>query len=128
MTTGSLIFACLMGAMFVACILYVVFGQVTVRKLRKNPKTKEVLGLEYVSGWDIINVAQALAIPRSWSRKLEKSPLSTIYANSAVLFENTSKLDRLLGTVFYWLLMTSGLSGALLVLLNSFGLIPDVKA
>ncbi len=113
--------------MFLACILYVIFGQVTVRKLRKNPKTKGELGLEYVSGWDIINVAQALAIPRSWSRKFEKSQLSSIHANTQVLFENTTKLDRFLGAVFYWLLMTSGLSGALLVLLNFLGLISNTK-
>ncbi|QUM85731.1 hypothetical protein [Moritella sp. 28] len=107
--------------MFLACILYVIFGQVTVRKLRNNPKTKDQLGLEYASGWDIINVAQALAFPRSWSRKLEKSPLSSMYANSQILFENTNKFDRFLGIVFYWLFMTSGLTGALLVLLNFLG-------
>lgn len=84
--------------------------------------------MEYVSGWDIINVAQALAIPRSWSRQLEKSPLSSIYAKSGVLFENTSKFDRLLGSVFYWLLMISVLSGILLVFLNFIGLISDAKA
>jgi len=107
--------------MFLACILYVIFGQVTVRKLRNNPRTKDQLGLEYASGWDIINVAQALAFPRSWSRKLEKSPLSSMYANSQILFENTNKFDRFLGIVFYWLFMTSGLTGALLVLLNFLG-------
>lgn len=54
---------------FFACILYVLFGQLTVRKLRKNPNTKDLLGVEYVSGWDIINVAQAFAFPRSWTKK-----------------------------------------------------------
>ncbi|QUM89957.1 hypothetical protein HWV03_14670 [Moritella sp. 36] len=110
----------LAGCIFSA-ILYVAFGQITVRKLRNNPKTKDQLGLEYASGWDIINVAQALAFPRSWSRKLEKSPLSSMYANSQILFENTNKFDRFLGIVFYWLFMTSGLTGALLVLLNFLG-------
>jgi hypothetical protein len=109
--------------MFLTAILYVAFGQVTVKKLRKNPKTKDALGLEYVSGWDIINVAQALAIPRSWSRKLEKSPLSSMYANSDLLFENTSKLDRMLGAVFYWLLMISGLSAPLIIFMNDLGFI-----
>ena len=108
--------------MFLSCILYVIFGQVTVRKLRKNPKTKDQLGVEFASGWDIINVAQALAIPRSWSRKLESSPLSSLNANSDVLFENTSKFDRCLGAIFYWLFITSAVSGALLVLLNSLGI------
>lgn len=109
--------------MFLTAILYVAFGQVTVKKLRKNPKTKDALGLEYVSGWDIINVAQVLAIPRSWSRKLEKIPLSSIYANSDLLFENTSKLDRILVAVFYWLLMISGLSVPIIILMNDFGFI-----
>jgi len=110
----------LAGCIF-STILYVAFGQITVRKLRNNPKTKDQLALEYASGWDIINVAQALAFPRSWSRKLEKSPLSSMYANSQILFENTNKFDRFLGIVFYWLFMTSGLTGALLVLLNFLG-------
>src|SRR5690554_7670856 len=56
--------------MLIACVLYVVFGQVTVRKLRKNSKTRDELGLQLVSGWDIINVAQALSFPESWSKKL----------------------------------------------------------
>ena len=109
--------------MFLTAILYVAFGQVTIKKLRKNPKTKDALGLEYVSGWDIINVAQVLAIPRSWSRKLEKIPLSSIYANSGLLFENTSKLDRILVAVFYWLLMISGLSVPIIILMNDLGFI-----
>ena len=121
MTIESLLFAYLMAGMFIVCILYVAFGQITVRKLRKNPKTKDALGIEYASGWDIINVAQALAFPRSWSKKMENSPLSFMHANSELLHENTSRFDRLLGSIFYWLLMTSGLSGALLVLLNSLG-------
>jgi len=114
-----LFFACLMACMFITCILYVLFGQITVRKLRKNPKTRDALGLEYASGWDIINVAQALALPLSWSNKLQKSRFSFIYANAKVLLDNTNKLDRFLGGLFYWIMMFSGLSGAFIVLLNS---------
>ncbi|MDN3640871.1 hypothetical protein QWY82_18875 [Simiduia curdlanivorans] len=111
--------------MFISCVLYVLFGQITVRRLRKNPKTKDALGVEYASGWDIINVAQALAFPRSWSKKLESSPLSFMHANATLLLENTNTFDRFLGSLFYWLLMLSGLSGALLVLLNSMGVFPE---
>jgi len=122
MSTFSQLLAVIAFLMFWVCILYILFGQITVRKLRKNPKTKHALGMEYASGWDIINVATALAIPRSWSRKLEKSPLSYLYANSDLLFEHTTKFDQLLGAVFYWLLMFTGLCGPLLILLNAFGL------
>lgn len=106
----------------IACILYILFGQITVRKLRKNPETKDSLGLEYVSGWDIINVAQALAFPRSWSKKLESGRLSFLYADVAVIQSHTTKFDRFLGALFYWLLMVSGLSLALLALLDALGI------
>ncbi|MFT7680909.1 MAG: hypothetical protein ACI935_000342 [Moritella dasanensis] len=127
MSIFSQLFAFVFLFMFLACIFYVIFGQVTVRNLRKNPKTKDQLGVEFASGWDILNVAQAFAFPQSWSRKLEKSPLSPLNANSQILIENTSKFDRCLGAVFYWLFIISGLSGTLLVLLNFFGLISNTK-
>lgn len=107
--------------MLLSLILYVVFGQVTVRKLRKNPDTKNALGVEFASGWDIINVAQALAIPRSWSKKLENSPLSTLYAKSECLRKNTNRFDRTLAAIFYWFFTASGISMIVLVALNSFG-------
>ncbi|MCP4342507.1 MAG: hypothetical protein GY799_27410 [Desulfobulbaceae bacterium] len=107
--------------MFLALILYVIFGHIIVRKLRKNPSTRDALGVEFASGWDILNVAQALAIPRSWSKKLERGPLSSLYANSEILFTHTNKLDRILGAILYWLLTISGLVMICLVLLDTLG-------
>jgi surface polysaccharide O-acyltransferase-like enzyme len=62
-------------------IIYIIFGQVLVRKLRKNKITKNSLGLEFVSGWDILNVAFSLSYP-VWMRELaKKSPLSFLEAD-----------------------------------------------
>lgn len=122
MTTIQYLVGVLILATILTGILFVLFGQITVRKLRKNPKTKDLLGLEYVSGWDIINAAQALAFPRFLSKKLEKSPLSFMYANSMVLMENTNRFDRFLGSFFYWMMIVTGISGALVVLLESIGM------
>lgn len=122
MTTIQYYVGLLILATILTGIMFVLFGQITVRKLRKNPKTRNALGLEYVSGWDVINAAQALAFPRSWSKKLERSPLSFIYANSLILIENTNRLDRFLGSLFYWMMIVTGMSGALLVLLESVGI------
>lgn len=121
MTLYSQLLASASFLMILAAIFYVIFGQVTVRKLRKNPETKKELGFEYVSGWDIINVAQALALPRSWSRKLEKSPLSSMHASSDLLFKHTNKFDKILAIFFYWLFSFSGLCLITLVLLNWLG-------
>lgn len=125
MSTFSKLLAFVFIFMLIACVLYVVFGQITVRKLRKNPKTKNDLGLEFASGWDIINVAQALAFPEKWSKKLENSNISFLYANAKLLRENTTRLDKFLGAVFYWTMISSGLSGVLLVLLNTMGIFSE---
>lgn len=115
--------AILIASSIIVGVLYVIFGQITVKKLRKNPKTKDALGLEYASGWDIINVAQALALPKSWSRRMQASQLWFMHANATLLHEHTTTFDRILGFAFYWLLISSGLSGALLGFANYFGFI-----
>ena len=91
----------LMATAFIVGVLYVAFGQLTAKRLRKNPKTKDALGLKYVSGWDIINVAQALAFPIAWSKKLENRSLSFMHAKASLLLENTNRFDRLLGFALY---------------------------
>lgn len=106
---------------FLSMILYVLFGQLTVRRLRKNELLKNNLGIEFASGWDIINVAQTLAIPKMWSEKLENGSLSVFYVKSQFLRENTTRLDRVLAIVFYWVLTISGISLIALIALNALG-------
>lgn len=88
----------------IAMILFVLFGEVTVRKLRKNPVTKRVLGIEFYSGWDIMNIAGAFALPRWMNRKLRKSPLAALHADADLLEQYTNMFDRILGRAFFWLL------------------------
>ena len=107
---------------FLSLILYVFFGQITVRKLRKNPKTKDALGTEFASGWDILNAAQALAIPKAWAKILKSSPVSALYADVDVLYEYTTTFDKVLAFIFYWLFISSTGGLVLLVLLNALGL------
>ena len=110
-----------LAALFLAMILFVLFGQITVRKLRKNPKTKDELGIEFASGWDILNVAGALALPRWLNRKLRNSPLSYLYADADILDKNTNTFDRILATIFYGLFVFSGITLILLTVLNTLG-------
>lgn len=97
------------------------FGQITVRKLRKNPETKDALGIEFASGWDILNVAKVMAMPKKFAQKLKGTPKSVFYADIDLLYKHTSAFDRMLGAIFYWLYVFTGLSMILLVLLNTFG-------
>ena len=103
----------------VACVLYVIFGQVTVRKLRKNPTTKDKLGLEFASGWDILNVASAISRPEWLNEKYKNSKLSFFAADKALLYQNTTGADRLLARLFWYTYLISG-CGLILVLICSW--------
>lgn len=123
MTLFSLLLGINAICVLLGLVLYVVFGQVTVRRLRKNPATKNALGLEFASGWDVINAAQALSLPKAITNKLENSSLSPMYANSNLLRQSTTLSDRILAAVFYWLFILSSLSMMALVGINALGLI-----
>lgn len=110
--------------MLLVALFYVLFGQVTVRKLRKNSETKNSLGMELYGGYDIINVAQALSIPRSWARKLDEKSRRYSFgteANSDLLYENTTKFDRILARLTYWLMVSFMISVLLYVILETTG-------
>lgn len=112
-----------LGVVFVifACVFFVVFGQVTVRKLRKNPAVKDSLGLEFASGWDIVNVAHSLSMPIWLSDKLQEGPLSFLEADARAIREHINKLDLFLARTFCFFLYGSQLIILPLVILDAFG-------
>jgi len=122
MSTKITLFAICLLVLFISLTLFVIFGQITVRRLRKNPATKNELGLELMSGWDILNVAGALALPRWLNRKLRNTPLSSMYANADVLDKHTNLFDRALATVFYVLWVGSIVGILILVVLDKIGI------
>ena len=54
------------AVLLIAWILYLIFGQITVRKLERDAEVKARLGFEVISGWWIFNVAEALVLPESF--------------------------------------------------------------
>ncbi len=112
-----------LASILVTCILFILFGQVTVRKLRKNPGTKDHLGVQFAHGLDIINVAKALSLPKWFHKKLENAPLHFLYADSDLLYKHTTKFDRILARVFYLFLWVTGGGGIALALLDNFGIL-----
>jgi hypothetical protein len=110
MNIEDLIFAMGMFGFIFSLILYVAFGQTTVKKLRKNPETTSALGLQFASGWDIFNAAQALALSKYITRKLAESPIESFDASRELLGKNTSIVDKYLAFIFYWLFVVSIIS------------------
>lgn len=125
MSTFSLVLGCNVAVIFLSLFLYVLFGQITVRKLRKNPKTKSELGLEFACGWDILNVAQALAMPKKIQKVLEKGQLAFLSANSEIISQHTNRFDKALAIIFYWMFMGSAFCMILLMVMEELGFFPS---
>jgi len=121
MTLVQAILSVILAVIFISAILFVIFGQVTVRKLRKNPATKHALGIEFVSGWDIVNVAGALALPKTVAQKIKRNSVSMglgqgFEADLDLLYKHTTWFDRLLARLFYWSWASSGLASIVLTM------------
>lgn len=119
---SSLLGICVL-LLFIGLVIFVIFGQVTVRKLRKKPETKGALGIEFASGWDILNVAGALAMPRWVNKKLRNTQLASLYADAELLDKHTNRFDRFLAALFYLLWVLSVSSMLILIILNNFGML-----
>jgi uncharacterized membrane protein len=118
MSLSSYLLAMICLTSIIACILFVLFGQVTVRKLRKNPVTKDALGIKFVSGWDIFNAAMILTFTRKYGRRIKQVPFGTLHANADVLYEHTTRLDRVLARVFFVPWALTGVFAVALMLLD----------
>jgi hypothetical protein len=122
MSLFSLLLAIDFCIAIIGWILFVIFGQATVRKLRKNPETKDALGIEYISGWDILNVAQALTFTKKFNKQIKKAPFGTLHADAEVLYEHTTKLDRILARACFIPFMFAAFFGLALCLMDFLGL------
>jgi hypothetical protein len=116
------LFGLILSLMMVGLILFVIFGQKTVRKLRKNPATKDALGIQFIHGWDIGNVMMALALPEKITRLRKGSPLASLTADSELLKKHTTRFDQILAKILCTTMTSSVLSMFALMLADSFGI------
>lgn len=94
--------AIVFGILFIDLFLFLIFAWTTIRKLKKNPETKDALGFEFINGLSIFSVAQALSWPRSITQKTEKKTHSYMLANANLIHQHTNTFDKILARTFYW--------------------------
>jgi hypothetical protein len=116
------LFGIILSSMMVGLILFVVFGQKTVRKLRKNPATKNALGIQFISGWDIGNVMMALALPKKITRIIKRSPLAALAADTDLLKKHTTRFDQILAKILYTTIASSVLAMFTLMFADKLGI------
>ncbi|MCP4486333.1 MAG: hypothetical protein GY820_03300 [Gammaproteobacteria bacterium] len=120
-TIEFILFSTVLGSCFIAMILILVFARVTVRKLKNNPETMDALGLEYISGSNILNVVRVLAMPANRANKVSQNTMSFLYADAVILRKHTTKFDRILAIVLYCCLWFFLVGMTFLVLLSMLG-------
>ncbi len=79
------------------------------------------MGLEFYSGYDIFNVAQAVTLPRHMIRKFRDSKLGWLCADADIIYEHTSRFERVLGRVLYLASLLSAFGMLGIISLNSAG-------
>ncbi|KAB7627275.1 hypothetical protein [Alkalilimnicola sp. S0819] len=98
-------------------LFFLALGRTTVRRLDRTPETANCLGMEFMSGWRIFNVAYALVLPMAFFRMASKGPLAGLYANALVVRCHTGRVDQVLAHLFVWTsVCSSGLIFAVAVL------------
>lgn len=117
---SALLAGCAIGVM-IGWVFFLIFGRTTVRRLSKNPETKHRLGAEFVSGWRIFNVAEALVVPTSFFQKMQQGPLSGLWADAALLRQHASRADFVLAHLLFWSFVPSAALLVVTVLLDLVG-------
>ena len=121
MRSDTISFVLILSVVIIDSILFVMFGQKTVSKLRKNPDTKDALGGEFMSGRDIFNITIALGFPRELNRILKKSAFAPFNADVDLLEKHLTRFDLILAKVHFSLWMSSVLAMLIFMLLYKFG-------
>ncbi len=111
-----------MSVMIIDSILFVVFGQKAVRKLRKNPATRNMLGIKFIGGWDIVNVTIAFGFPRKLNRFLRRSAFAALNADADLLEQYLTRFDLILAKIHFSLWISWTLALFVLMLLDIIGI------
>lgn len=90
------------GIAFLAWVgLFVVFGLYTVRRLHRCPETRDRIGVEFVRGWTVVNVAMALSWPRRVVDYLDRHSHPVVHFHAATIRAHTTRADRVLARACY---------------------------
>lgn len=95
---GSL---CLVVCMGVYWTTFALLRLITVRRLLRDPQTRNRLGLDIFPGWQTLNVATTLSWPRAAGRYFDSRPLAMFRAHSQTVYAHTNLLDRCLARLCY---------------------------
>ena len=116
MITSTLLNGYAIGGFLLFWILFLIFSQFTVRKLKRNPETQNELGANFISIWHNFNIIYALVLPIRFLRLIGNGPIGGIYANADLIRQHTGVIDKVFAYLIFWI----GHLSILLVIMSTF--------
>ncbi len=83
-------------SMMVIVILFFIINIKTVRRLRKNPITRDELGFHLWWGWYALNVAEAVFFSKEWMAKRKKRSHGYMFANKDLVEQYTTPFEKII--------------------------------
>ncbi len=81
-------------------ILFFIINIKIVRKLRKNPVTKDELGFHLWWGWYALNISQALFFSKEWTNKRRNCSHGYMFANYDLVHQYTTRFEKVICKIF----------------------------
>ncbi len=97
-------------------ILFFIINIKTVRRLRKNPITKDAMGFYLFWGWYALNLSVALFASKKWMTKRRSYSDGYLFANPDLMRQYTTPFEKVICKLFVIL----GLFSVLGLLISSF--------
>jgi len=84
------------SSLIIAWILFCIINIKTVRRLRKNPITKDELGFHLWWGWYALNIAEAIFFSKEWMAKRKKRSHGYLFANKDLVEQYTTPFEKII--------------------------------
>ncbi len=111
---GLIVVLVLCFSLALAWILFFFINIKIVRRLKKNPITKDAMGFHLIWGWYALNISEALFFSREWVTKRRGCSHGFMFADYELIHQYTTPFEKLICKTFVIL----GLSSVIGILIS----------
>ncbi len=100
------------------CVLFFIINIKIVRRLRKNPITKDAMGFHLFWGWYALNISEVLFFSKKWMTKRRNRSHGYMFANYDLVHQYTTRFEKLICKIFVLLGMFFGVGILIMMVLD----------
>ncbi len=109
-------------SLIMTCILFIVINLKTVRRLKKNPITKDAMGFHLIWGWYAPNISLALFVSKKQMTKRKECSHGFMFADPDLMRQYTTPFEKVICKLFVILGLLSVVNLFIIGILDQMGL------